>query len=228
MSSPEAPRPPRSRLRTSLHGALALFGLGAAVAVLGFVSGVSLPEVRPHPHPPREPVAVANWQELRSGGQSAGPQHARMTVVVFSDFQCPSCARMAATLAALREAHPDVRVVFRHFPLTSIHPLARQLAEASECAARQGRFTEFHDVAFATLGSPELVTIDEMAAQAGVRDVHAFSTCLRDPATASRVQADLALGNALGITGTPTLLVDGMLYFVTPDARDLSRLAGGR
>ena len=80
---------------------------------------------------------------------SRGPKYAQITIVAFSDFQCPYCSRAFPTIEqVMKDYNGKVRLVFKHFPLISIHPHAQKAAEAAECAKAQGKFWEFHDKLF--------------------------------------------------------------------------------
>jgi len=144
-----------------------------------------------------------------------GPADAWVTIVEFSDFQCPFCGAVQPTLAAVLPAYgADVRLVFKHFPL-SFHPYARTSAVASECAHAQGRFWEFHDLVFAAANRGTLfdggfeADLATQAAQAGL-DVTAWQACRGDPAMDARVVADMALASRAGVSGTPTFVVNGL------------------
>jgi Na+:H+ antiporter, NhaA family len=141
-----------------------------------------------------------------------GDPGARVTLVEYGDFQCPYC----------REAYPvvhellarfgsDLRFVFRHMPLTDLHPAAQRAAEASEAAAAQGRFWEMHDRLFQ--GSPALGDgeLDEHARALGL-DVDAFRRELDDGSHRARVLEDLDSGLRSGVPSTPRFYVDGAIH----------------
>ena len=142
-----------------------------------------------------------------------GPADAWVTIVTFSDFQCPYCGAVQPTLATvLPEFGGDVRLVFKHFPL-SMHGRARPAAVAATCAHAQGRFWEFHDLVFgeqAALfgGSDFEAALASVASRAGL-DVTAWQACRSDQAPDAIVSADMDLGARLGIQGTPTFVVNG-------------------
>jgi protein-disulfide isomerase len=159
--------------------------------------------------PPRAvPVKVADWREYAAGGTRMGPAAAPVTIVVFSDFQCPACKVLADRLSTVRaERANDFAVVHRHHPLAS-HPHARPAAQASECAARQGRFEAMHDALFKAQASIGERPWNDFAKEAGVRDIGGFSQCMRDGATDSVLARDAALASRLGVEATPTLLIN--------------------
>ena len=145
-----------------------------------------------------------------SKGPSQGPQDAPVTIVEFSDFQCPYCAAIAPSLKRIEEQYRGgVRVVFRHFPLP-IHKDASSAAEAAACANDQGKFWEMHDKLFANQQSLQIGDLKRHAREAGL-DLEAFSRCLDSGQRSQRVQEDLAEGSASGVSGTPTVFVNGRL-----------------
>lgn len=88
---------------------------------------------------------------VKTEGHVKGPSLAKVTLIEYSDFECPFCVRAFPTVKQIIETYPnDVRLIYRQFPLTSIHPSAQKAAEASECAAEQGKFWEYHDKLFGT------------------------------------------------------------------------------
>ena len=139
-----------------------------------------------------------------------GKADARVTLVEFSDYQCPFCARFAqATLPALKRLYIDtgkVRYVFRDFPLDQIHPEARKAAEAAHCAGDQDRYWEMHDRLFQNQRALAVAELQEHARQLGL-DGAAFDDCLASSRHAARVAKGLADGTAAGVQGTPGFVV---------------------
>ena len=139
-----------------------------------------------------------------------GRPDAPVTLVEFSDYQCPFCQRFfATTLPMLKRDYIDtgkVRYVFRDFPLDQIHPQARKAAEAAHCAGEQGKYWEMHDVLFQkspALAPPQLA---EHARTLGLSGT-TFDACLSSGRHATRVEKGLADGAAAGIQGTPSFVV---------------------
>lgn len=142
-------------------------------------------------------------------GPSRGPADARVTIIEFSDFQCPFCNRVRPTLDALLEAYPaDVRLVYRHLPLAN-HPRARVAAEASVCADEQGGFWAFHDRIF---DHPEALSDGDLLAHAKAigLDPAAFLHCLDEDRVAATVERDFAAARDAGLDGTPSFLINGI------------------
>lgn len=152
-----------------------------------------------------EPTRV----EVEAIGPSKGPDDAPITLVEFSDFECPFCVRVLPTLDQVRENYGDqVRIVYRHFPLNSIHPNAQLTAEASMCADAQGKFWEMHDAIFEVRGKADADGLKAMAADLGM-DTEAFDTCLDTREYRAQVDADLMAGRQAGVTGTPAIFING-------------------
>lgn len=147
---------------------------------------------------------------LPSGSVSRGPDDAPITIVEFSDYQCPYCQRAEATLHQLDALYPGkLRFEYRHLPL-AFHDNALPAAKAAVCAGDQDRFWNYHDLLFKNqraLGAPQLLAY---ASQLSL-DTSAFKACLELPATLDQVNADIALGKAVGAQATPTFFVNGIM-----------------
>jgi protein-disulfide isomerase len=145
-----------------------------------------------------------------------GPADAKVTIVEYSDFQCPFCARVYTTLETqiLKEYGDKVRFVFKNFPLSSIHPWAEDGALASECAFQQGNdaFWKMYEGLFSKQGEITKENLKEKTsgiAETGGMDVAKFQECLDGRKALDAVKADEAEANALGINSTPTFLING-------------------
>lgn len=154
------------------------------------------------------PHVVKNWRVYATGDEVVGPAGAHDTVVVFSDFQCPYCARLAKTIALLEDSlHLSLRVIHRNLPITSLHPYARAAAIAGICASRQGRFEQYYRRAFAKQDSLGKIEWDALAAGAGIADTGRFRLCMNDASVQAQLAQDSLAAQELKIGGTPTLLV---------------------
>jgi protein-disulfide isomerase len=198
-------------------------GLGVLVLCALVVTGLlvrrelSSPEAGSGGPEAREVRQVSDWRRYAEGGRWLGPPDAPVVVTEFADFQCEHCRTAARHLERLRSEFPDeVALVFRHYPLDDVHPHATEAARASECAARQGRFEAFHDLAFSLQDSIGEIRWTRLAARAGVPDTTALGECLSGDRTADVVSEDVAAGSDLGIRGTPTLLVNDQLLMGAP------------
>jgi predicted DsbA family dithiol-disulfide isomerase len=137
-----------------------------------------------------------------------GPPNAPITIIEFSDFQCPFCSRMVPTLKQIRENYKDqVRLVFRQFPLNSIHPQAQKAAEASLCAANQNKFWEMHNLMFE---DKKLSLSDLKLKAASLKlDTIEFERCLDLNQFTEQVKRDILDGARAGVTATPTMFING-------------------
>jgi len=139
---------------------------------------------------------------------SFGPPDAKVTVVLFSDFECPYCAKAAEAVAHLRAHYSDkVRFVYRQFPL-SFHKHARDAAEAALLAQTAGKFWEFHDEVFKNQDHLEPEALEAYAKFVGM-DVTSFRVNLSRHSNDARIEADLALGERVSVKGTPTMFING-------------------
>lgn len=140
-----------------------------------------------------------------------GDSNAGISIVEFSDFQCPFCARAhTGALNDLKNSNEfkngEVNLVYKHFPLNSIHPYAQKAGEASECANRQGEFWKYHDMLFANQGSLDDASLKSYAVQIGL-DTGKFNSCLDNGEASSEVSKETAQATAAGGRGTPFFVV---------------------
>lgn len=144
------------------------------------------------------------------GYPSLGPDDAPITIVEFSDFQCPFCRRFQSdTYQSLLDTYPgQIRFVYRNLPLTSIHPEAMPSAIASLCANDQGKYWEYHEKLFAneTLDQPTYI---QHATDLGL-DVDTFTACLSDGSHDEFIKQDMDFAMNLGVQSTPTFFVNGL------------------
>lgn len=143
------------------------------------------------------------------GHPSTGSSDAPVTIVEFSDFECPFCRRAEPVFKQIQEVYGDqVRMVYRQFPLNDIHPRAQKAAEASLCADEQGQFWDMHDVLFQDPIELEVASLREKAATTGL-DTEVFNECLESGKYADRIDADIRAGVLVGVTGTPATFING-------------------
>jgi protein-disulfide isomerase len=140
-----------------------------------------------------------------------GKPAAPVTIVEFSDFQCPFCARVRPTLKSLYDAYGDrVRIVWKDFPLTAIHPQAFVAAQAGNCAREQGKFWEYHDKLFANQQALQPEFLKRYAAETGL-DAATFNACLDTAKYSDRVQQQIGAGTTLGVSATPSVFINGRM-----------------
>lgn len=145
-------------------------------------------------------------------GVIKGAENAKIEIVEFSDFQCPYCKQVNPALNGVVEKYGDkVKLVFRQFPLTSIHPEAFKAAEASLCASDQGKFWEMHDLLFEEQRQLSIENLKEKAQRLGLNKAK-FDACLDGDNYTAQVQTDLQEGALAGVTGTPALFINGRPY----------------
>ena len=202
-----------SKSRTKLETVSTVLLTAAAVAVAAvYIYG----QLAGGPGIPGEVVEeseIENWQDDTALGIRIGPADARMVVTEFMDFTCPFCAMVVPVVDSLLSHYSsDVALVFQHFPLDG-RPLSLPSAVAVECAERQGKFQAMYRLLFAeqeSLGSKDWVILAE---EAGIPDLPAFEACVDEPVDSfSRIGAGRDLGLRRGVTGTPTVYVNGRRF----------------
>jgi protein-disulfide isomerase len=147
---------------------------------------------------------------VEAKGPSKGAADAKVTIVEFSDFQCPYCSRAEPSVDEVMKTYSDkVKVVFRHFPL-SFHAQAFKAAEGAACAEEQGKFWEYHKTLFANQGA---LMPDDLKAHAKTigLDTAKFNECLDSGRTKSKIDADMEVAKAAGVNGTPAFFINGIM-----------------
>jgi len=187
----------------------------AAVAIKGVKDGKTLMEISklmdasPKAHRPKlleDPVAIPV-----AGAPERGPADARITIVEFSDFECPYCSAAVKQVDQIMAAYPkDVKLFYKQFPL-SMHPHAPKAAEASLAANEQGKFWEMHDLLFANFRKLSEDNMLAWAKQIGL-DVDKFKADLDSGKFQATVKKDEADGDTAGVYGTPAFFINGKLY----------------
>ena len=198
----------------------------AVLVVLAFAAGILIGYVAWGRTPPESTVLVpqeaaaaaapttapqyVRYKIPTDGFPSLGPANAPITLVEFADFQCPYCRQWEQqTYQPLLQAYPGkIRIVYRDFPLTSIHPNAMPAAEAAQCANQQGQFWPYHDKLFGGENLGDQV-YQQYAQDLGL-DMTKFNECLTSHKFASAIQADMDFATNLGVNSTPTFFVNGL------------------
>ena len=164
---------------------------------------------------PDAPAKINSDPSMSAAGNAVlGNPDAPVTMVIFGDYQCPFCKKaFIESETKIRTDYVDtgkVKMVFRDFPLDSIHPYARPAAEAAQCALPQGKYWQYHDALYAH--QEELATINyvKLAGDLGL-DTKTFKVCLDNKTYADEVQKDQDAGSTLGVTGTPAHFINGKL-----------------
>jgi protein-disulfide isomerase len=187
----------------------------AAIAVQGVKDGKSLVEISklmdssPKAHRPKlleDPVSIPV-----DGSPIKGPADARITIIEFSDFECPYCSLAVKEVYTMMAAYPkDMKLIFKQFPL-SMHPNAPLAAAASLAAKEQGKFWELHDLMFANFRRINRDNIMIWAKQVGL-DMERFKNDLASTKYQAIIQKDTADGEAVGVYGTPAFFINGKHY----------------
>ena len=188
------------------------FGSGTGAGGTGTkLQNVDPPAVDPNANQPQP--AAGPVKEVTDKDHILGKKNAKVTVVEYSDFQCPFCAQYEPTIEQMMKDFPnDVRLVYRHFPL-SFHENAQKAAEASECAAKLGgndAFWKMHHKLFQNNTALNTDLYVRLAKEFRLNE-GAFKKCLDSGETASIVSADMASGNDAGVNGTPASFINGKL-----------------
>ena len=186
-----------------------VWGFDSAGKVLTVTAAQNGGPVVEAPVTPAEPQFV-RYEVATEGFPSIGPANAPITIVEFSDYQCPFCRRWHQDVyQPLLNAYPGkIRLVYRHLPLTSIHPEAQSAAEASMCANEQNAYWPFHDKLFSSDALGNEVYL-QYAQDLGL-DTTTFESCLNDHKYQAAVQADNDFAVNLGVRSTPTFFINGL------------------
>jgi len=166
-----------------------------------------------------EPIRI----DVAATGPAKGPADAPVTIVEFSDFQCPFCFRLIPVLEQMQQKYGNrVRLVFRQYPLT-IHNFAQKAAEAALCANEQGKFWEMHDAMFHDQQGLAVDGLKSKAAALGLK-ADTFNQCLDSGKFAPTVKADLDAGAAVGVNSTPTLFINGRYLVGAVPLEEISKI----
>jgi protein-disulfide isomerase len=168
-----------------------------------------------------DPLAETLSKLHPGNSPSLGPKNAKITLIEFADFECPSCRQLDLILRDLIASNPNIRLVYKNFPLTSLHPWAMTAAIAAQCTYQQNpdTFWKMHNAIFDAqdLITPSNVSdkLNDLGTQLGL-NMETFRTCTADPATTKEVEETIEEGHALNVTATPTSFINGR-RIVGPD-----------
>ena len=155
-----------------------------------------------------------------------GNMEAEVVLIEYADFQCPYCARAHKALTSLQQEHGErVTLVYRHLPLTDLHPFAQPAAEAAEAAGAQGKFWEMHDALFENQGMLDEDALPAIAANLQL-DAERFRSEFEGGVHRGRVEAAVEEAHALGAKGTPTFFINGERYQGDSDHASLAAAIG--
>ena len=194
---------PLAEMRDAIRNFLEQQKTSAARAALVAELRKAGPPIRTMIDPPRLAVEVASSDPVR--GNASAP----VTIVEFSDYQCPFCGRVTPTLAKIREVYGNrVKFIWKDFPLTQIHPQAFKAAEAAHCAGDQGKYWEFHDRLFANQQSLQPDELKKHAVDLGL-NASEFNSCLDSSKYRDRIHEGMDQGERLGVSSTPSVFING-------------------
>lgn len=179
-----------------------------ATAALEDLEIAAAPNDAARPGRPNRPDANREYDVDIGEAPVKGGGDAVVTIVEWSDFQCPFCNRVSPTLAQIEKEYGDqVRIAFKHMPL-SIHAQAPYAHAASEAAHRQGKFWEMHDLIFANQRDLSVETLEGYAREIGL-DMAQFSRDVDAAEVKKRIEEDMQQASKLGVTGTPSFFING-------------------
>ena len=184
--------------------AIFLLGLGSGWLIWGRDTAPSDTQVNIAPD-------VKRYDVPEGGNPSIGPENAAITIIEFSDYQCPFCVRWYSDVYArlMDEYKGKIRFVYRDFPLYSIHPNAESAAEAANCAGEQGAYWQYHNALFEHkngLGGDDYL---KYAGELGL-NTDQFGKCVSEGRFKDEVAADFKFASELGVSSTPTFFVNGL------------------
>jgi protein-disulfide isomerase len=165
----------------------------------------------------------ANPRSLIGQSPTKGAKAGKLVLVEFSDFQCPYCAQSVASIQQFLTKHPDVTLVYKHFPLTRIHAEALPAAKAAWAAGQQGKFWEFHDALFQQQKSLGEGLYRQIATTLGL-DMARFERDRTSPAAAAAIAQDVQMAEKLGVSGTPFFVLNGQVTAGGVKVTDLEAL----
>lgn len=209
--------PSSSRRVVAFAGVIVLIGVSAGYAVISYTlknqkrQGVPAPSASVTQEPTPEEL-VARQNVWTSDDPVRGNMKAQVSIVEFSDFECPYCREEYPIIKQLLAAYgAQIRFQYRDFPITEAHPHAQSAAEAAECASAQSKFWEYHDLLFEHQDSLTREDLGRYARDTGL-NLKLFNQCIDGRTKADEVIEDFNDGRAMGVNGTPTFFINGAKY----------------
>jgi protein-disulfide isomerase len=204
-------------VNVAISVAMTIVAIGVGSRLLaGITGGTNIAE---------EQAALERFSALAAEGSRIGPPDAPVALVVFTDYQCPSCAKFEERLALVRDRIEEpFAIVVRHAPLNRIHPQARTAALAAECAGAEGRFAAMHDALFERAENVGEGNWAQIANAAGVTDSTRFMRCVSGGDMNRVIERDSAATLAIQFRGTPTLVTAQSLVPGVPPDAELERM----
>lgn len=163
------------------------------------------------PAQPAQPSAPVDMRALADNDPVKGKADAPITIIEFSDFQCPFCGQWFSNSNSQLQSYIDqgkVKFIYRDFPLSSIHPFAEPAANAAECANDQGKFWEYHDNLFKNQSALDEASLKKYASDLKL-DTAKFNSCFDAKKFQTEIDKDFNDGAAVGVSGTPTFFING-------------------
>lgn len=215
----ERPNQPTRSLSIPMNVPVAIIIAGALIAAAVYFKGSSLPGPKAAPgetapQPTAQGPVVGEFRAVdEKTDHIRGADSAKITIIEYSDLECPFCKRFHPTMQQVMKDYPtDVRWVYRHFPLPQLHSQASAEANATECASEQGKFWELTDKIYEVTPSNDgldLTKLPDYAREVGVANIPQFEKCVADDKYKTRVDADAADAETAGGTGTPYSVILG-------------------
>lgn len=152
---------------------------------------------------------VVQWRALQDSERRAGAEAASISLVLFTDYDCPYCQALSFVLdSAIRESPQEIALTVRHFPLTVLHPRARRASAFAECARKEGRFPAAEALLYATASAASTEDWVGFAQKVGLANPQAVEACMSSGPIQAMIDADSAAARSIGARGTPLLLVN--------------------
>lgn len=188
--------------------------LGWTVAMAGMALRIRSTEAKEAANAPRPPVArsIVDGASYAQTGFTRGPADATDTVVIFADFECPFCRRLAPVLDTIATTLDHTLIVERHYPIAALHPHAIAAANAAECARDFDRTLQVRAILYGERSLVEADAWGTIAQRAGINDTLAFRQCTSSARHRAAIERDIQAADKAAISGTPTIIIGDSLF----------------